>query len=519
MHGRAAARADRRGHHARSANVSGIATSTCTRVSGSRARRASNAARRWRRAAAARARLDCRRAVRRVRHARARGGASASCTSMRASARSLASGAAVPRRTRRRSGAPRAAFRIVGVVRDQQGRHAIDHGLHSFPAGPRQSCRRARTVRRRHRAGRDAPVAGRCVVHGVVEARRRQLAIVARQRLADRVAILAVAARRAEHGRERRGVASARGHRFVADRKRHAHDGAGAAALGRRQPAGGDSSVRAGAYGTRPASTSAACGQSFSPADGPMLSMKAVSVMAGLNGGRGRRGRGSGCNSCRRSRTVDRTARTRVSRLASIVGGECRVGQCRVDAGRHELLAQRERGDDGLERTRRAERMAGRSLRRAARRAGEQRADRSAFGRVVARRRGAVQVHVVDVGCTGRRMLAPARSRRARRAVRMRRRHVMRVARFADAEQQDRIGVECGRRVRHAFDERERGGFADRDAVARDVERPARLADSSSSELKPYSVVRHRIDAADDGRVDQSRFDHAARGAEHFRAG
>ena len=51
----------------------------------------------------------------------------------------------------------------------------------------------------------------------------------------------------------------------------------------------------------------------------------------------------------------------------------------------------------------------------------------------------------------------------------------------------DRIGVECGRRVRHTFDERRRLPI---EMPSRDVERHG-WRDSSSSELKPYSVVRH----------------------------
>ena len=58
---------------------------------------------------------------------------------------------------------------------------------------------------------RDGPVAGRRVVHGIVEADRRELARIRGERLAHRVGNREVAVRRCEHAGQRRGIAP--GHR------------------------------------------------------------------------------------------------------------------------------------------------------------------------------------------------------------------------------------------------------------------------------------------------------------------
>jgi hypothetical protein len=92
-------------------------------------------------------------------------------------------------------------------------------------------------------------------------------------------------------------------------------------------------------------------------------------------------------------------------------------------------------------------------------------ADRLAFGGVIGRRRGAVQVDVVDVdrAQTGRAQRSRHRHPGAE-AFRVRRRHVVGIARFAGAEQQScRLAVASG----SAFEQREGGALADRNAVAR----------------------------------------------------
>ncbi|OMP13390.1 hypothetical protein COLO4_01772 [Corchorus olitorius] len=113
-------------------------------------------------------------------------------------------------------------LRIIAVIGDQQRGRGINCNLAEAvqQAGGKAAVIRAQHVGRRHRVRGDAPVAGRRVVHGVVEARRRQFAIVASQRLADGVAVVAVAARRAEDRGQRGGIASARCNGFVADCQR-----------------------------------------------------------------------------------------------------------------------------------------------------------------------------------------------------------------------------------------------------------------------------------------------------------
>ena len=101
-----------------------------------------------------------------------------------------------------------------------------------------------------------------------------------------------------------------------------------------------------------------------------------------------------------------------------VVHRQRRIDFAGVDAGGHEVLAQREGADHRFQRAGRAERVPGRALGGAARYlAPEHRGDRARFGRVVARRGGAVEVDVVDPRCVqARRGRAPAASPRARRA-------------------------------------------------------------------------------------------------------
>ena len=99
----------------------------------------------------------------------------------------------------------------------------------------------------------------------------------------------------------------------------------------------------------------------------------------------------------------------------------------------------------------------------------------------------------------------------------MRRRHVIRIARFADAEQADRVVVGVAGRV--AF-EQPRTPPPRRSRCRRvHIERPARPRREQFERVE--AVERReteRIDAADHGRIDQTGFEHAPRRAEHLRA-
>ena len=143
-----------------------------------------------------------------------------------------------------------------------------------------------------------------------------------------------------------------------------------------------------------------------------------------------------------------------------------------MDAAGHQAILERERADDRLERAGGTERMAGGAFGGAAGRGGpEDAGHRAALGAVVAGRAGAVQIDIVD-GAGVEFRGGQGRLHRAARAVAfgMRRRHMIGVARFADAEQQNIVVVEI---VSRAFEQRESRRFTDGDAIARDVEWPA----------------------------------------------
>ena len=91
---------------------------------------------------------------------------------------------------------------------------------------------------RRHCLGGDAPVAGRGVVHGVVETGWRNLPVIAGQLFAKRVAVVAVGTGGAEDGGQRADIGFGMGGGFKADGERQFDDAAGPAAFGRRQDAG-----------------------------------------------------------------------------------------------------------------------------------------------------------------------------------------------------------------------------------------------------------------------------------------
>ncbi|CCF97238.1 hypothetical protein RSK60_1940007 [Ralstonia solanacearum K60] len=205
-----------------------------------------------------------------------------------------------------------------------------------------------------------------------------------------------------------------------------------------------------------------------------------------------------------------------------IVERERRIEPGRVDAGRQQLMAQRERGDHGFQRARRAQRVAGRALGRAAGRAAEQRVDCAALGGIVAGGGGAVQVDVIDLaGCDAGRGQRLLHGQARAQALRVRRRHMVRVARFADAEQQDGIVAQCLHGpVIGAFEQDESRGFADRDAVARHVERLAWLPRQQFERVEAVQRGQaQRVHAAHDRRIDQAGFEHAPRRAEDLGAG
>ena len=93
--------------------------------------------------------------------------------------------------------------------------------------------------------------------------------------------------------------------------------------------------------------------------------------------------------------------------------------------------------------------------------------------------------------------------------------HVVRVAGLAVADQPWRVGRHAG-----AFQQRETGGLADRDAVARGVERAARFGRHQLQRVKAEQhAVAQGVDAADHRRVDQAQADHPFGVGEHLGAG
>ena len=119
---------------------------------------------------------------------------------------------------------------------------------------------------------------------------------------------------------------------------------------------------------------------------------------------------------------------------------------------RAEAVAQRQGADHRFDRAGGAQRVAGGALGRTARHGvAEQRSDRLALGGIVGRRGGAVQVDVADVGgCQAGRAQRASMASRAP-ALPVRRGHMVGVARFAGAEQQDRTGC----RIARPFEQRE----------------------------------------------------------------
>ena len=94
---------------------------------------------------------------------------------------------------------------------------------------------------------------------------------------------------------------------------------------------------------------------------------------------------------------------------------------------------------------------------------------------------------------------------------------VVGVARFADAQQQHIVAIQS---VGDSFEQRKSGGLANRDSIARGVERTTRQRGAQLQRVKPVQGGQAQgVHAAHDRGVDHIRFDHAARGSEHLGAG
>src|SRR4029079_15807581 len=125
---------------------------------------------------------------------------------------------------------------------------------------------------------------------------------------------------------------------------------------------------------------------------------------------------------------------------------------------------------------------------------GENVGQHGGFYFVVLRRRGAVQVDVVDIARGESRACERIAEREpCAAAFWMRRRHVVRVRRFAVADEARRA------RIAVALDDREPGRLADRDAVARRTERPAALRGDELERVEAeQDAVAERVDAGED---------------------
>ena len=186
-----------------------------------------------------------------------------------------------------------------------------------------------------------------------------------------------------------------------------------------------------------------------------------------------------------------------------------------MGAPRHQALLQGNRADQRFRDARRSEQMPGRAFRRAAR---DRRPKHAAYGQilgcVVGLRRRSVKVDVVDV--MGRKSGAVQRflHRAARpQSLRMGRRHVIAVRALADAEHH-----QCTPVIIATLDQRKARAFADGNPVPLGIKRPAGPGGRELQRMKPVERrVAQGVDAADDGRVAHTRFDHARCIAEHFR--
>jgi hypothetical protein len=165
--------------------------------------------------------------------------------------------------------------------------------------------------------------------------------------------------------------------------------------------------------------------------------------------------------------------------------------------GNH-TVTDRQQRDDGLDDPRGAERVAGLSFRRAARRrVAEQLEDSAILGGIADPRCRAMQIKIVDVGRSdARRCNGTLHCQACAYALRMWRGHVVGVVAFANPQDEEIVSSGSGF---GALKEREARRLADRDAIAIGVERAAGARCDEVQGLE--SIERRqaeRIGAADD---------------------
>lgn len=195
-----------------------------------------------------------------------------------------------------------------------------------------------------------------------------------------------------------------------------------------------------------------------------------------------------------------------------------KVGDVAVERAGQHLVAQREQCDHRFDDAGRAQGVAGPGLgRTGVQGAGEDRCHCGGFHAVVGRRGGAVQIQIAHCG----RLQTGAVERTAHRQLRaqplrMRRRHMVRVAGFAVAVQPQR-GIRCGGR---AFEQRKAAGLAQAQA---DPARVERLAHLRRHHLQRVEAEQHAaaqgVHAADQRRVDHIGLHQPRRLGEHLGAG
>ena len=411
----------------------------------------------------------------------------------------------------------------LDVEGDEQHRPRV--GLHLQrrfeQAGAEAGVERRQRAARFAAVGADRPVARGGVVDRVVELGRRDQRRRGRQRRAHVVVDREVAVRRREDRRQRRRVEPRLAHRRRGDLERE-RDG-----VRRAAPFGGGEDLGRGALGRRRQGLALAAqrGARDRPArqrrrpEGDALDREG----AALRRRRAHRARSAAGPPNTRTQLLppkpnELLAATRTGACPGAMRtcGPQAASRTRVLAmpGRRPLL-DREQGGGGLDDAGRAERVAGDSLGRArVRRRREPARDERGLDLVVLRARRAVQVDVVDrTGIdagAGERVVERALGAEA---LGMRRRHVMRVARLAVAEQAKR-GLAVV-----ALEQGEAGRLADADAAALGVERPARLGrDELQGVEAEQDAAAKRVDAADDRRVDQAQAKHPLGAGEHLRA-
>ena len=368
-------------------------------------------------------------------------------------------------------------------------------------------------------AGGDGPVAGGGVVHRVVKAGRRDRRRLGRERRAHVVVDREVAVRRGEDRGQRCRVAAGSAHR----RARHLEgegdavrrtstlgrcQDLGCRALGRRIDRRAFAAKRRA--GDRPA------GQRRRPEGDALDPERQRAFMRSRL-----RSRPSTRTQLLPPKPNELLSASRTSprgRLDADLRSAGGVERSRVGDAGQEAVLDRQQAGRGLDDSGGAEGVAGEALGRdrvGARREAPRHQRR--LDLVVLLAGGAVQVDVVDLA----RVDAGAGQGVVERALGaeafgMRRRHVMRVAGFAVAEQGEAV---AGRRRRRAFEQGEAGRFADADAVALGVERPAGIGrDQLQGVEAEQDAAAQGVDAADDRRVGQAEPEHPLGAGEHLGA-